>query len=318
MARRIISLLPSATEIVDALGCGGELVGRSHECDFPPVVVDLPVCTAPKLDPHGTSAEIHRRVEELLRDALAVYRVDADLLRSLQPTHIVTQVQCDVCAVSLDDVEAALASWQGARPVLVPLKPGTLADVFADVQRVADALDVTDRGHAVVEGMAECMDRVATRAAECSARPRVACIEWLAPMMAAGNWIPEMLEMLGAVNLCGERGQYSPWMTRKQLAESDPDVIIIFPCGFDIERTKAEMPALTDDPRWGELRAVQEGRVFVCDGNQYFNRPGPRLVESLEIFAEIVHPDVFDFGHRGHGWEPYTHADAAVLERREG
>ncbi len=300
---RIVSLLPSATEIVSALGFQDALVGRSHECDFPPGVEALPVCTEPKLNPQGTSEEIHRRVEELLRDALAVYRVFADELRELRPTHVVTQVQCDVCAVSLDDVKAALTEWTPPEPKLIALNPGSLDDVYADMQRVADGLDAPERGRALIAAARDRMGAVTERAGTAAARPRVATIEWLVPLMAAGNWIPEMIEMAGGENLLGERGAHSPWLSWETLVEADPDVILVFPCGFGLEKIRAEMPRVTGDPRWQQLRAVREGRVFLGEGNQYFNRPGPRLVETLEIMAEILHPELFDFGHAGTGWE---------------
>lgn len=302
MTHRIVSLLPSATEIVSALGFQDRLVGRSHECDFPLGVERLPVCTEPKLDPRGSSAEIHARVDALLRDALAVYRVHADLLRELAPTHVVTQTQCDVCAVSLDDVTAALAEWTGDRPALVALNPGCLEEVFADVQRVADALDASDRGRALTDDLRARMGAVADRAATLPGRPRVACIEWLAPLMAAGNWVPELVEMAGGEDVLGVAGEHSGWITWDDLLAADPDVILIFPCGFDLARVEGELHLLTGAPEWRELRAVREGRVYPAEGNQYFNRPGPRLAETLEILAEILHPDAFDFGHAGTAW----------------
>lgn len=300
---RIVSLLPSATEIVSALGFQNALVGRSHECDFPAGVAALPVCTEPKLNPQGTSGEIHRRVEELLRDSLAVYRVFSDVLQELQPTHVVTQTQCDVCAVSLEDVHAALAEWTDHRPQLIALNPVALDDVYADIRRVAAGLDAPERGAALVESMQARFSAITERAATADARPRVACIEWLKPLMAAGNWIPEMVEMAGGENLLGERGVYSPWLTWKELTEADPDLILLFPCGFDKDKTRGELPDLAARTQWQQLRAVREGRVFIADGNQYFNRPGPRLVETLEIMAEVMHPELFDFGHAGAGWE---------------
>ena len=301
--RRIVSLLPSATEIVAALGLEESLVGRSHECDFPPGVERLPVCTAPKIDPAGSSAEIHGRVETLLSEALSVYRVDSRLLEELAPTHVVTQVHCDVCAVSLSDVERALADWSRARPRVVALHPSTLDDVFDDIRRVAEALGVFDRGAALVARLSSRMAQISETARRLTDRPRVATIEWLSPPMAAGNWIPEMIERAGGENLFGERGRHSPWLAPEALRDADPDVIVVFPCGFSLARVEAEAGLLHGLPGWKGISAVEKGAVFLADGNQYFNRPGPRLVETLEILAEILHPETFSFGHEGTAWK---------------
>ena len=302
-AERIISLLPSATEIVGALGLADCLIGRSHECDFPSGVAQLPVCTAPKIDVAGTSGAIDRRVKELVELGLSVYRVDADGLRALAPDLIVTQSQCEVCAVSEEDVEAAVADWVvGQRPRIVSLKPDALSDVGRDIENVAVAAGVAARGADLVDGLQARMRKIQEAAAAAPTRPRVACVEWIDPLMAAGNWMPELVELAGGENLFGVAGQHSPWMEWDALKAADPDVIVVLPCGFDMARSRSEMPALTAQPGWQDLAAVRTGRVFITDGNQFFNRPGPRLVESLEILAELLHPDRFSFGHEGVGW----------------
>ncbi len=299
---RIVTLLPSATEIVCALGFRDELVGRSHECDFPAGVEKLPALTEPKFRVEGTSAEIDERVKRIVGDALSVYRVDAARLRELKPDVIVTQSQCEVCAVSQTDVEAAVAEWLGARPRIVSLAPYALADVFDDMIRVAGALGDAQRGEQTVAALRARTNAIAHRAAGAQSQPTFACIEWIDPMMSAGNWMPELVAMAGGTNLFGKAGEHSPWMTFEELAEKDPEVILISPCGFPMSRSREELPTLTGNPRWNDLRAVREKRVFVADGNQYFNRPGPRIVESLEILAEILHPEFFSFGHQGSGW----------------
>lgn len=306
---RIVSLIASATEIVCALGFQASLVGRSHECDFPPQVGDLPAVTAPRFDVDGRSADIDRDVKALLERTLSVYQVDADRLRALRPDLIVTQTQCEVCAVSRKDVEHALCAWvetAGPPPRIVSLEPNGLNDVWRDIRRVAQALDVADRGDAVVEAAQARMRAIADRSASAPRRPTVACIEWIDPLMASGNWMPTLVELAGGRNLFGAADRHAPQMTWEALRAEDPDVIVALPCGFDIPRTREEMPALTSHLGWSELRAVRDGRVFVTDGNQYFNRPGPRLVESLEILSEMLHPGLFTFGHRGLGWEPYA------------
>lgn len=302
-AQRIVSLIPSATEIICALGFESALVGRSHECDYPASVQRLPALTAPKFDPDGTSYAIDRRVKAILQEALSVYRVDAERLRTLRPDVIVTQAQCEVCAVSVQDVEQAVSDWLDARPRIVSLAPSALTDVWADIERVAVALGAPERGRELVAALRRRIAAVVERVGAAAERPRVACIEWIDPLMAAGNWMPELIEMAGGINLFGEAGRHSPWLDWEHVVAADPDVILILPCGFDITRSRRELPRLTGRPEWPALRAVRSGRVYLTDGNHYFNRPGPRLAESLEIVAEILHPLRCRFGHEGHGWE---------------
>ncbi|MCI0638583.1 MAG: cobalamin-binding protein [Gemmataceae bacterium] len=287
--KRIISLIASATEIACALGFEDSLVGRSHECDYPPSVHRLPVCTAPRFDVAGSSRDIDNNVKSLMEQAASIYAVNAELLRELRPDVILTQAQCDVCAVSTKDVENALCDWTGTRPRVVTLQPDCLADVWQDIRRAADALDVPRQGDELVQELKERMEAIAAKARAAPHRPTVACLEWLDPLMAAGNWVPELVEMAGGVNLFGEAGKHAPWMSWAELSERDPEVIVAMPCGFDLERTRKEMKQLPKHPEWGALRAVQNGRVYATDGNQFFNRPGPRLVESLAILAGILH-----------------------------
>ena len=300
---RIVSLLPSSTEIICALGCGERLVGRSHECDYPLGVGDLPACTAPKFDPDGTSYQVDQRVKAILQEATSVYRVDADLLDDLAPDWLVTQSQCEVCAVSLKDVEAAACQLVRSSPAILSLEPNALADVWGDIERVAAALEVEERGRALVAQLQDRLDQIAARTRNIDYRPRIACIEWFEPLMAAGNWIPELVEIAGGQNLFAAAGIHSPWLSWEVLEKAQPDIIVLMPCGFDIPRSRRELPALTQHPLWSRLQAVQQGRVFFTDGNQFFNRPGPRLVESAEILAEILHPQYFGGTHEHRGWE---------------
>jgi iron complex transport system substrate-binding protein len=300
---RIVSLLPSATEIVSALGLEASLVGRSHECDFPPSVRRLPALTETKLDPGRSSTGLDQDVKRLVRDGLSIYRVDAEQLRGLAPDIILTQSQCAVCAVSEGEVEAAVCSWLGAKPTILSLAPTTLGDVWTDIARTAEILGVSERGTQLSTVLADRMTSVAERALRVKARPSVACIEWIDPLMAAGNWMPELVTLAGGRNLFGESGHHAPWMRMEELCASDPDRIVVMPCGFDVARSRAELGTLRETPEWRALRAVRLGQVFLTDGNQYFNRPGPRLVESLEILAQIVHPDVFAPLREGDGWE---------------
>lgn len=301
---RIVSLLPSTTEIACALGFRDQLVGRSHECDHPRGVEALPVLTEPKLDAAAASATIDERVRELVRDGLSVYRVDAERLRALRPSVILTQDHCEVCAASRSDVEEALVGWLGERPRLVSLEPRTLGDVWRDFGRVGEALGAQERAREVALALIHRVSGIGERAPSSASPPVVACIEWIEPLMAAGNWVPELVALAGGRVPFGETGHDSPWLAWETLAAADPDVIVVMPCGFDLARTRAELGAILEHPTWLGLRAVHERRVFLTDGHQYFNRPGPRLVESLEILCEILHPQVFEPSHRGTGWSP--------------
>lgn len=302
---RVVSMIASATETVVALGCEDRLVGRSHECDFPHSVQRLPVCTGAKIDVHAGSAEIDRQVKSLLADAVSIYEVNTEVLDRLRPDVIVTQTQCAVCAVSLADVERAVCSLVASQPRIVAVEPNGLGDVWLGIRQIAAALDVTAAGEELVRISQQRLATIQQRAANRSSRPTVACIEWIDPLMAAGNWVPDLVQIAGGTNLFGEAGKHSPWMTWDELVARDADVIVVMPCGWDIPRSRNEMPPLSTRPEWPRLRAVQNGRVLITDGNQFFNRPGPRVVESAEILAEILHPEIFDFGHRNRAWEPY-------------
>jgi iron complex transport system substrate-binding protein len=300
---RIVPLIASATEIVHALGLGAFQVGRSHECDYPAEVASLPVCTTPRFEIEGNSEEIDLRVKASLRDAQSVYEVFSSVLEGLEPTHIITQTQCAVCAVSLEDVERAMSQAYSTQPKIVALEPNSLADIWADIWRVAVACGIEADGERLIAVLKNRMSDIVRKARAAGSKPRVACIEWHQPLMAAGNWVPELVEMLGAVNLFGEAGRHSPWMTWEDLAASEPNIILTMPCGFDLARTRAEMYWLEQNPLWPRLRAVQNGEVYLLDGNQYMNRPGPRVVESLQILAEILYPRHFEPQLNGSAWQ---------------
>jgi iron complex transport system substrate-binding protein len=299
---RIVSLIASATEIVCALGFESSLVGRSHECDHPLGVQQLPACSEPKFNIHGTSLEIDERVKQIVRESLSVYRVDTGKLKELRPDVIITQDHCEVCAVSLKDVQEAVCNWVGDKVKIVTLHPNALADVWQGIGDVADALGHPEEAERLIKRCQGRMLAIQQKAENLTSQPSVACIEWIEPLMCAGNWVPELVTMAGGRDLLGKPGEHSPWMSFEQLQQADPDIIIVMPCGWDIERARIEMPILMKRPEWHQLKAVRQNKVYLTDGNQYFNRPGPRLVESLEILAEIMHPQVFSFGHQGKGW----------------
>jgi iron complex transport system substrate-binding protein len=307
---RIISLIASATEIVHALGYGGEMVGRSHECDYPASVQLLPPCTEPKFEPNGTSYDIDQKVKAIVQEGLSVYRVNAAKLEELKPTHIITQTQCEVCAVSLRDLEDAACQLISSKPQIVSLEPNSLEDIWNDIQRTGTALGADAKALKLVGNLKKRMSAVQT-IADYLKPVRVALIEWIDPLMACGNWMPELVEMAKGVNLFGEAKKHAPAMTWDDLKASDPDVIIVAPCGFKLERTLAEMPLLAAQPGFDDLSAVIYERVFAADGNYFFNRPGPRVADTLEMIAEMLHPESFDFGHEGVGFVRYEPVGAA-------
>lgn len=283
---RIISLIASATEIVHSLGLTRFQVGRSHECDYPEEILALPVCTRPAISTDGSSAEIDALVRQKVVSAISVYEVYTDVLNRLRPTHIITQTHCRVCAASLDDVERALRDAISTRPKLVSLEPNSLSDIWSDIRRVAEACGVPERGDQLVCDLQKRMQKIA-KLCRREARPKVACIEWLQPLMAAGNWVPELIDLANAEN---------------STFAADPDVILVSPCGFNLDRTWREMYWLTGRPEWPDLRAVRTGQVYLIDGNRYMNRPGPSVADSLQSIAEILHPATVPPALEGVAW----------------
>ncbi len=300
---RILSLLPSTTEIAGALGLAHRLVGRSHECDLPFGVSALPAVTEPKMDVHAASREIDRCVRELVRDGLSVYRVDAERVRGLRPEVILTQTQCEVCAVTPSDLREALGEWIGTPPELVAVEPNTLDDVLEDFARVGRGCGVPERGAALSRRERERIDALTREASPSARRPRVACLEWIDPVMGCGNWLPELIERAGGESVAGNAGEHAEWISLEELGALDPDRILIAPCGFDLARGRRELSALSRQPEWRALRAVREGSVFMIDGFLHMNRPGARIAESLEIVSEILQPERFSFGWKGRGWQ---------------
>ena len=290
MRERIISLLPSSTEIICALGLRGQLVGVSHECDYPADVVELPILTEPKLDPRGTSGDIDTRVREIVQEGLSVYRLKTETLQRLKPDVIVTQDQCEVCAVSLPEVENAVQCFLTPDVSIVSLRPEKLDDIWTDIRRVAQATDQEKTAQALIRDAKERLWNIAQKTWHLP-RPRVACLEWLDPLMAAGNWIPELVDIAGGEYGLVEAGAHTPTLTWEALAAYQPEVIVTTPCGFKIPQSQTDLPQLTAHPDWLSLPAVQHNRVYVADGNAYYNRPGPRIVESAEILAEMLHPE---------------------------
>ncbi len=300
---RIVSLIPSGTEILAALGLTENIVGRSHECDYPPEIQDRPVCTQARLNTNANSGEIHVTVNNLLQNALSIYQINTDTLEKLQPTHIVTQDQCDVCAVSLGEVEKAVATLTDSSPKIISLQPDVLKDVWSDIENVGNIFGLNTVK--ILENLEARVKIVQNRTQNLSQSeiPKVACIEWTEPLMMAANWVPELVTLAGGKSLFSTVGQQSTQLKWETFIASNPDVIVFMPCGFDLERTRTEALLLTNRPEWQQLHATQSGRVYITDGNAYFNRPGPRLVDSLEILAEISHPEIFQYGYKEKAWQ---------------
>ncbi len=302
---KILSLIASSTEIVYALGCGDKLIGRSHECDYPLEVLSLPYCTKPRFNVNGTSREIDDRVKSTLNSALSVYKVDQLKLAKLNPDIIITQSQCEVCAVSLKDVESAVGKITGKSPMIVSLEPNSLSDIWNDIKTVSKAIDVEDRGEKLIQKLKNRIT-ILNEKVRGESLKSVACIEWIDPLMSAGNWVPELVKLAGGKNLFGEAGKHSPWMSLGELCEADPDIIVVMPCGYDIKKTRQEMNILIKKSNWRSLQAFKSNHIYLTDGNQYFNRPGPRIIDSLEILIEIIYGRKFSFGHFRKSWENYN------------
>lgn len=288
---RIVSLLPSATEIICELGLGGQLVGVTHECDYPPFVLSLPKVTRTLIPADASSRQIDAMVRERLRTQRALYTLDLPVLEQLRPDLIVTQALCDVCAVAEEEVKQAACTLPG-QPRVVNLEPMRLEEVFASLRQVAEAAGVPDRAEVVANALRRRVQAVAERSARLDRRRRVVLLEWIDPPFCCGHWTPELIRLAGGIELIGQEGQPSRTISWEAVRRADPDVLVLACCGYSVERTLADLPILRSFPGYGDLKCVQSGQVYVVDGSAYFSRPGPRLVDSLEILAHLLHPDV--------------------------
>ena len=298
---RIISLIPSSTEIVCALGLREYLVGRSHSCDFPQDVVDLPICSEPRNLPAGSSIDIHNELMSILQNALSVYKVHLKTIKDLRPTHIITQSQCEVCAVSTDDLQEALSDYLETENVhVIDLKPDNIEEVLESFQTVADATDVPKMGNQLIQGIRNSFENINEATSVFTDEPRIVFLEWIEPLMAAGNWTTSLIEMAGGTNVFDSMKNH--WIKMGDISNANPDKIVIAPCGFSIEQSLENIDFLTNTESWNSLEAVKNNEIYICDGSHYFNRPGPRLEDSLKILAEIVHPELFEIEYYKTGW----------------
>ena len=296
---RIVSLLPAATEWIAAVGAEDDLIGRSHECDTPASVQDVPVVTRPTYESDGDSAAIDVAVQAQLQQGLSLYEVDLEQLRALEPDLILTQAQCEVCAVSLPQLEAALADWSGHQPEILSMEPMTLKEVLDVALRIGRTIGRAEMAMQVVAAKERALQQLRNRMGlhrrtDPDALPTVACIEWMEPLMTAGHWMPDVAEMAGGRAVLAEKGRPSQVIEWSALRAADPDVLAILPCGFTLDETRRDLHYLTERDGWNDLQAVQNNRVVLLDGNAYFNRPGPRLYRSIELLAAAIHPDRVD------------------------
>ncbi len=289
---RIVSLLPSATEIVYALGIGDQLVGVSHDCDYPPKVREKPVLSRAIVTPELPSPQIDRIVRQNIHRGLSVYHLDAEQLKALNPDLILTQELCEVCAPTYTEVLQAVKILT-AKPTIVSLEPATLSDILENILQVGKLTCTEERARQLVTELRRRIDHVAARTRDLQDRPEVACIEWLEPLYAAGHWVPEMVELAGGRDCLGKAGKPSYATDWSKILRCAPKLIVLMPCGFSPERTRREIHLLSTRPGWEGLSAVQNRQVFIVHGSDYFNRPGPRIVTGLEILAKLIHPEVF-------------------------
>lgn len=293
---KIASLLPSSTEICVVLGLTDQLVGRSHECDFPPEIRSLPVLTRATVDSTASSREIDRQVRSQLSEGLSLYQVEEERLRDLAPDVVLTQDVCDLCAVSFSTVKESVERWLGPETQLVSLSPTSVDDVLQDIQRVADAVGVSARGRQEVDRIRSGLDELERLTVDLLKpglpKPSSVLLEWLDPPMTGGHWTPELLRRAGARSVLGHDFRPTQADTWQRIRAEDPETVLLAPCGFGMDQTRRELADLLENPEFRSLTAYQEDRVFVIDGNHYFNRPGPRLLESARIAARIHHPEL--------------------------
>jgi iron complex transport system substrate-binding protein len=289
---RICSLLPSATEIAYAIGLGDSIIGVSHECDFPAEAARKPSLLRTRIDPHAPPAEIDRQVTEIIQRGESIYAVDAEMLRSLAPDLILTQDLCHVCAASPDDLATALTRFRQP-PHVLSLTPRSLDEVWGDIRKVGEATGHQREAEALASALRSRVAEIAATASRAKSRPRVLCLEWLAPYFVGGHWVPEMVLYAGGEDVLGLSRQPSFKVDEAQIAQSGAELIVVMPCGYTTERAAAECEAVPFPESWRDLPAMRDHRVYAADANAYFSRPGPRLADGVAVLAHLIQPDLF-------------------------
>ena len=301
---KIITLIPSATEIISFLGLDSQLVGVSHECDFPEKVKSLKKLTKTDIKTNVSSYNIHLQIEKILENSLSVYKVDENLLKYLNPDVIITQDQCNVCAVDLSQVKKVTSGYLNKEIDIISFQPKSFNNIFENIEYVAKKLNVFNALNK--NKINKLLHRISDVRQKKKSFKNVICIEWCNPLMAAGNWIPDMVKIAGGNELLGINNKNSHWIDFKSVRDFNPEVIIFMPCGYNLLQTQRDVASLFENNvNWKNLSAYKNKKLYLVDGNQYFNRPGPRIVDSLEILAEIFNPDVFNYGYKGNGWINY-------------
>ena len=285
---KIVSLIPSATEIISALNLSDNLVGVSHECDYPKEVLKLPKLTTSKIKTEQSSLIIDHDIKKILEQSLSVYEVKSNLLKKLDPDVIITQSQCSVCAVSLKDVEECLSKFINKKPLLIDLKPNTFEEVLEDINLVGKKLNKKVESNFLVKNIKNEINKIKVKTSN-SKTKNVLCIEWIEPIMTAGNWIPQLVKFAGGKSILAKSGKNSNFIKHEHINFKEIDIVIFMPCGFDIKRSKKEILKANID----YSSNLKDKKTYIVDGNKYFNRPGPDLLESTRILAEIIHPDIF-------------------------
>ena len=299
---RICSLLPSSTEIVYALGLGDSLVGITHECDYPPKATKLPAVTHSLINHAGsTSREIHNHITSAVHGGSSIYGMNQALLKKLNPDLILTQELCEVCAVSYGEVRKAARLLPGDRKIL-SLEPTSLRAILETIKTVGEATGTQARAKKLVADLQARIDKVASATKNVTRRPKVFALEWLDPPFIGGHWVPEMIRLAGGFDGMGKEGRHSVTTTWKEIADYNPEVVVLMPCGYHLGESLAEVKKYTWPPEWKGLKAVRNGQVYAVDGSSYYNRPGPRVVDGLEILAEILHPELFPRKHTKDDW----------------
>ena len=289
---KIVSLLPSSTEIAFALGLENEIVGVSHECDYPEKAKSKQVMTKSKIDPFKRSDEIDKDVMQIVKNGLSVYDIYEKKLKELQPDIILTQDQCEVCAVSLKDVQQATNKFI-CNAKIISLKPIVLKDILNDIKTIGKETNKENEAYQLIRNLQSRINYIKNKTSNLKNKPKVCCIEWIRPLIVAGNWVPEMVEIAGGTNIIGRNGKHSAKAELKEVLRCNPDKIVVSPCGFKVQQTLNDIGLLTENPEWKQLKAVKNNEVYVVDGNSYFNRPSQRIVDTLEILASIIHPELF-------------------------
>jgi iron complex transport system substrate-binding protein len=294
-ARRIVSFLPSATELTCALGLADQLLGITHECDYPPQILGKPVVVRSVLPIESMSqADIDVAVTQRLRDGLSLYRVEEGLMRDIAPNLILTQDLCQVCAPSGNEITQLLTSLP-SKPEILWLTPRTIEEIFDNLRDLGAATDRLETAERLIAEGRSRLVKVEAATRKVVSRPRVFCMEWMDPLYCSGHWVPEMVRIAGGFDKIGREGTDSVRVPWQDVLEWKPEILIVMPCGFDLEKTVEEARLLTSYPGWNDLPAVRDGHVYAVDANSYFARPGPRVVDGTELLAHLLHPDLFEW-----------------------